>query len=72
MKKSGFIANEIGMEMFRVKSSIENDSAIDLINRDIKKTIIAGKQIAIGQIELIDIKMIDSKINAIKDEMKKI
>lgn len=70
-KKSGFVANEIGMEMLRIKSSIENDSAIDLINRDIKKTIIAGKQVAIGQIELIDIKMIDSKINAIKDEMKK-
>ena len=70
-KKSGFLANEIGMEMLRIKSSIEHDSAIDLINRDIKKTTIAGKQIAVGQIELIDIKMIDSKINAIKDEMKK-
>ena len=70
-KKCGLAAENIGMDMLRVKSSIENDSAIDLINRDIKKSNIAGKQIAIGQVELIDINMINSKLAAIKTEMDK-
>lgn len=70
-KITGMVAEDIGMEMLRIKSSIENDSAADLLNRDIKKFNIANKSIAIGQIELVDIKMIGPKLADLKTEMKK-
>ena len=58
--------------MLKVKSSIENDSATDLINRDFKEFNIHGKKFGIGQIELIDKTMADDKKPAILEEMKKI
>ncbi|MGN0929580.1 MAG: manganese-dependent inorganic pyrophosphatase [Alphaproteobacteria bacterium] len=63
---------ELGLQMLKIKSSIENDTAIDLINRDFKEFNIKGKKIGIGQIELIDGSMAESKKPAILSEMKKI
>jgi len=62
---------KLGMEMLRVKSSIENDSAIELIERDFKNFEISGKKIGIGQVELVDLSMIDSKLDDIKIELEK-
>ena len=58
--------------MLKVKSSIENDSANDLINRDFKEFNIKGKKFGIGQIELIDASMAKTKKPLILEEMKKI
>ncbi|MDR1476948.1 MAG: manganese-dependent inorganic pyrophosphatase, partial [Rickettsiales bacterium] len=69
-KKSGLFATDIGMDMLRVKSSIESDSARDLLNRDFKEFMPKGKLFGIGQVELVDIRMIDSKLAEIKSEMK--
>ena len=63
---------DLGLQMLKVKSSIENDSATDLINRDFKEFNIHGKKFGIGQIELIDGSMADSKKPTILEEMKKI
>ncbi len=63
---------DLGLEMLKVKSSIENDSALDLINRDFKDFNIHGKKFGIGQIELIDGSMAESKKPAILEEMKKL
>ena len=63
---------ELGLEMLKVKSSIENDSANDLINRDFKEFNIKGKKFGIGQIELIDASMAKTKKPLILEEMKKI
>ncbi len=63
---------DLGLEMLKVKSSIENDSALDLINRDFKDFNIHGKKFGIGQIELIDGSMAASKKPEILEEMKKL
>lgn len=64
-------ALELGLEMLKVKSSIENESAIDLINRDLKVFNFKGKEVAVGQIELVDISMINNKKEDILKEMGK-
>ncbi|MDL2328097.1 manganese-dependent inorganic pyrophosphatase [Ruminococcaceae bacterium OttesenSCG-928-A11] len=61
----------LGMEMLRVKSSITNDTATDLIKRDFKEFDFSGKKFGIGQVELIELSMIDSKLSDIKNEMQK-
>ncbi len=63
---------DLGLEMLKVKSSIENDSALDLINRDFKEFNIKGKKFGIGQIELIDSSMAQNKKPTILSEMKKL
>ena len=62
---------DLGLEMLKVKSSIENDTAEMLINRDFKEFNINGKKLGVGQIELIDGSMAESKKPAILDKMKK-
>jgi manganese-dependent inorganic pyrophosphatase len=62
----------LGMEMLRVKSSITDDSAIDLIDRDFKDFDFNGKKVGIGQVELVELSMIDSKLDDIKTEMQKL
>ena len=61
----------LGMEMFKIKSSIENDSGEDLLHRDFKNFDVNGKKIGIGQIELIDGSMIEPKRSEIFDVMNK-
>jgi manganese-dependent inorganic pyrophosphatase len=62
----------LGMEMLRVKSSITDDSATDLIQRDYKDFDFGGKKVGIGQVELVELSMIDSKLDDIKTEMQKL
>ncbi|MBD5398542.1 manganese-dependent inorganic pyrophosphatase [bacterium] len=63
---------ELGLQMLKIKSSIENDTPIDLINRDFKEFNIKDKKIGIGQIELIDSSMAENKKPALLSEMKRI
>lgn len=62
----------LGMEMLRVKSSIADDSAADLIDRDFKDFDFNGKKVGIGQVELTELSMIDPKLDDIKSEMQKL
>jgi len=58
---------ELGMEMFRVKSSIEGMSAKDLVRRDYKDFEMKGKKIGVGQLEMVDLEMVDN----VKDDLIK-
>lgn len=62
----------LGMEMLRVKSSISEDSAADLIDRDFKEFDFNGKKVGIGQVELTELSMIDSKLDDVKTEMQRL
>ena len=61
----------LGMEMFKIKSSIDKDSGESLLHRDFKDFDVNGKKIGIGQIELIDGAMIEPKRADIFDAMNK-
>jgi manganese-dependent inorganic pyrophosphatase len=50
---------ELGMEMFRVKSDVDGVSAKDLVMRDYKDFDMGGKKIGVGQLELVDLGMLD-------------
>lgn len=63
---------DLGLEMLKVKSSIEHESANDLLHRDFKEFNIKGKKFGIGQIELIDASMAKDKKPLILEEMKKL
>ncbi len=55
----------LGMEMFKVKSAVENTPARDLVMRDFKDFDMSGNLVGIGQLEIIDLSMVDD----IKDEL---
>ncbi len=61
----------LGLEMIKVKSSIENDTVENLLYRDFKNFDINGKKFGVGQIELIDGNMINPKKSDLIDFMKK-
>lgn len=61
----------LGMEMFKIKSAIDNDNGENLLKRDFKDFEVNGKKIGIGQIELIDGSMIEPKKDEVLDFMKK-
>ncbi|TLP40597.1 manganese-dependent inorganic pyrophosphatase [Arcobacter arenosus] len=56
----------VGMEMFKVKSAVEGTPVRDLILRDYKPFDMHGKDVGIGQLEVIDLAIFDS----IKDELQ--
>lgn len=58
---------ELGMEMFKVKSAVNGVPARDLVFRDFKDFEMNGKKVGIGQLEVIDLSMLDS----IKAELTK-
>ncbi|MDR3125531.1 MAG: manganese-dependent inorganic pyrophosphatase [Candidatus Nomurabacteria bacterium] len=62
----------LGMEMLKVKSSIADDSAADLVKRDYKDFDFNGKKVGIGQVELVELAMIDPKLDDLKAELQKL
>ena len=60
----------LGLEMLKIKSSIENDSADTLVRRDFKEIDVSGKLFGIGQIELVDLAMFDAKKAAVKERLR--
>jgi manganese-dependent inorganic pyrophosphatase len=53
----------LGMEMFKVKSAVEGASMKDLVFRDYKDFDMGGKKVGIGQLEVVDL----SILNPVKD-----
>lgn len=65
----------LGMEMFKVKSAIEGTPMRDLVLRDYKDFNMGGKGIGVGQLELVDLSLVDDikadlekDIQALKEE----
>jgi len=57
----------LGMEMFKVKSAIEGTPIRDLVKRDYKDFDMSGNKVGIGQLEVVDLSLLDS----VKDDLAK-
>ncbi|MBT6689985.1 manganese-dependent inorganic pyrophosphatase [archaeon] len=62
----------LGMEMFRVKSDVEGTSAKDLVMGDYKDFNMGGKKVGVGQLELVDLKMLDGREDELLEEMERL
>lgn len=51
---------KLGIEMFKVKSAIEGTPAKELVVRDYKDFNMSGKKIGVGQLELVDLSLINA------------
>ncbi len=60
----------LGMDMFKVKSAVDGASPRDLVFRDYKDFEMNGKKVGIGQLEVIDIKMLDKVKADLAKEIK--
>jgi len=62
----------LGMEMFKAKSDIAGKSPRDLLFRDFKDFDMSGKKVGVGQIEVVDLSLLDEVKDALYEEMKKV
>lgn len=62
----------LGMEMFRVKSAVDGASMTELVHRDYKDFDMNGKKVGIGQLEVIDLAMLDDVKEGLKQELARI
>ncbi|MFO8032912.1 MAG: manganese-dependent inorganic pyrophosphatase [Desulfohalobiaceae bacterium] len=59
---------DLGLEMFKVKSAIEGTPVRELVMRDYKDFDMAGKKVGIGQVEVVDLSLLDKvKEDIVKD-----
>jgi len=52
-------ALELGMDMFKVKSAVDGTPARELVLRDYKDFDMSGKKVGIGQLEVVDLSILD-------------
>ena len=58
----------LGIEMFKVKSAVEGTPIRELVFRDYKDFNMSGKGIGVGQLELVDLSIVDNiKADLVKD-----
>lgn len=62
----------LGMEMFKVKSAVEGASMHDLVFRDYKDFDMNGHKVGIGQLEVVDLSLLDSVKNGLQAEIAKV
>lgn len=62
----------LGMEMFKVKSAVDGASMKDLVFRDYKDFDMNGKKIGIGQLEVVDLSILDSVRDGLREELKRV
>lgn len=62
----------LGMEMFRVKSAVDGASMKDLVFRDYKDFDMGGKKVGIGQLEVVDLSMLDHVRDGLKEELARV
>lgn len=62
----------LAMEMFKVKSAVSNASMKDLVFRDFKDFDMGGKKIGIGQLEVIDLSLLDEIKDQLHKELEKV
>ncbi|MDD3313592.1 manganese-dependent inorganic pyrophosphatase [Pseudodesulfovibrio sp.] len=62
----------LGMEMFKVKSAVDGTPARDLVFRDYKDFDMSGKKVGIGQLEVVDLSMLDAHKEALQAEIEKV
>lgn len=62
----------LGMEMFKVKSAVDGASANELVFRDYKDFDMSGNKVGIGQLEVVDLSMLDAHKEALQAEIAKV
>ncbi|WP_018125388.1 manganese-dependent inorganic pyrophosphatase [Desulfovibrio oxyclinae] len=62
----------LGMEMFKVKSAVDGASADELVFRDYKDFDMSGNKVGIGQLEVVDLSMLDAHKEALQAEIEKV
>ncbi len=62
----------LGMEMFTVKSDVKGATPRELILRDFKDFNMSGKNVGIGQLEVVDLSLFDNMKDELFDMMKTI
>lgn len=62
----------LGMEMFIAKSNVQNASAKELLFRDYKDFTINGQTIGVGQLETVDLALLEDKKEALLDIMQSV
>ena len=60
----------LGMEMFKVKSAVEGTPARELVLRDYKDFNMNGNKVGIGQLEVVDLSILDSVKPALAEDIK--
>lgn len=59
----------LGMEMFKVKSAVEGASMKDLVFRDYKDFDMNGNKVGIGQLEVVDLSILDPVKDGLYEEI---
>lgn len=59
----------LGMEMFKVKSAVDGTSMRDLVFRDYKDFDMDGKKVGIGQLEVVDLAILDNVKDGLIEEI---
>ncbi|MBG0775795.1 MAG: manganese-dependent inorganic pyrophosphatase [Desulfovibrionaceae bacterium] len=62
----------LGMEMFKVKSAVEGASMKDLVFRDYKDFNMSGNKVGIGQLEVVDLSLLDAVKDGLYAEIGKV
>ncbi|MBU1230830.1 MAG: manganese-dependent inorganic pyrophosphatase [Proteobacteria bacterium] len=62
----------LGMDMLKIKGSVDGIPAVDLMNRDYKDFNMGGKKVGIGQVEVLDLALLDKIKPALVEECKKL
>jgi len=62
----------IGLEMFKVKSQVENVPMRDLVMRDYKEFSMNGTKVGIGQLEVVDLSIFDDIKEGLLEDIQKL
>ncbi|WP_297443139.1 manganese-dependent inorganic pyrophosphatase [Sulfurimonas sp.] len=62
---------QLAMDMFIVKSAVDGASARDLNTRDYKEFNMNGTKVGIGQLEMVDISVLEPREDELLEDMKK-
>jgi len=62
---------KFGVEIKSKLSAVDDLSAMEIIKRDYKDFDMSGKKVGVGQIELVDLSLIENRIDGIYETMKK-
>lgn len=62
----------LGLEMFKVKSAVDGTPAKDLVLRDYKNFDMGGKKVGIGQLEVVDLSLLDNVRDELKQELARV
>lgn len=60
----------LGMEMFKVKSAIEGTPIRELVKRDYKDFDMSGNKVGIGQLEVVDLSLLDGVKDDLANDIK--